>query len=752
MTVAREDTADREVSRTPSLGMRRRLSLAVPREKVSYNSNNLVKGSTFRDVLSGRINDKNSTKNRGSIRAKSVCSDAYGDAKVMFTLYEALWADDLLRTDRNASLKKLSGRTRGKKKHGVVDVVLPHTIVFRHGAIKAWYFTSKNGTILKRKRHNCTNKEILDLFRRKVNSPRGKGGNRGGGGTPRGIPGQGRLCNIVACVYARTAKREGGFNFHFTHVTMKQLKQFLHTEKSGDIILQKFVPPEACSNVRTYRAMWSPYVFEVEAKTSRWDPTDSKLSGTTRAATYEALDKDVSEMSFISSTTIGRTLRAACQHIVKRLETIANHRFVKSEAFKRETRRVGMIQRQEAAFDRRQKVSRRKSASHVEQSKQKRRRASVEEVKTFLAKLGPPDYRISYASFNFRFTSDGRLNLLYANSIKMNDRAGRIATPFAEAIVASPTSRKRGSFHRIPAHVKEAQKMYDAYDDSNYLQESDDEPFSDAAHPGRKSPQPTMHFPLADCGWTPFRLKLFFRKLCSSDAPPSGLSGSLPAKVPEIDVPALDLDIESIVNLYEVLFSNETGVAEKYDPPQMRLQGGLEALGVVTTQAQRDAVFEAFGGTKFKYDEADKEDGFAAFKAWMERASTREEIEFSKTLTTSDAAIITTMKRTTMKDEEASEPSFIPHVNAASRRLVQPFETERKVGETFVQAMRRAKGLPSDNELKTARRLELKRRFEAAQAPKPPDKMTSKQRIRAARKIYSTNGRKLLNNILSSSA
>ena len=91
------------------------------------------------------------------------------------------------------------------------------------------------------------------------------------------------------------------------------------------------------------------HTFDVKAKTSRADPTDSKISGTTRAGTYEALDKDVSEMSFITTTTIGRSLRSACQQIVKRLEVIANHRFVKSEAFKRETRRVGMIQRQEAA-------------------------------------------------------------------------------------------------------------------------------------------------------------------------------------------------------------------------------------------------------------------------------------------------------------------------------------------------------------------------------------------------------------------
>ena len=57
--------------------------------------------------------------------------------RIVFSLYEALYADDLLRTDTTASLNKLSGRIKGAKKHGVVDVVLPHTIVFRHGAIKA---------------------------------------------------------------------------------------------------------------------------------------------------------------------------------------------------------------------------------------------------------------------------------------------------------------------------------------------------------------------------------------------------------------------------------------------------------------------------------------------------------------------------------------------------------------------------------------------------------------------------------------
>ena len=127
-----------------------------------------------------------------------------------------------------------------------------------------------------------------------------------------------------------------------------------------------------------------------------------------------------------------------------------------------------------------------------------------------------------------------------------------------------------------------------------------------------------MSAPISDCGWTPFRLKLFFRNLCSRHSPPSNLRGSLPSMIPDEDAPAHDLDIESVVNLFEILFANGTNSGSSYAPPRERLKEGLEALGIITTVLQRDAIFESFDGAKYDYNDADKENAFAAFKNWIE--------------------------------------------------------------------------------------------------------------------------------------
>ena len=109
-------------------------------------------------------------------------------------------------------------------------------------------------------------------------------------------------------------------------------------------------------------------------------------------------------------------------------------------------------------------------------------------------------------------------------------------------------------------------------------------------------------------------------------------------------------------------------------------------------------------------------------KNWIECASSSDEIAFSKSLTSSDAAIITTIKREALREDASGDPTYISPVNALSRKIVEPFETAREPGETFVEAMRRAKGLPTDKEKMEMRKKELQSHLDAARAPNPPEK------------------------------
>ena len=69
--------------------------------------------------------------------------------------------------------------------------------------------------------------------------------------------------------------------------------------------------------------------------------------------------------------------------------------------------------------------------------------------------------------------------------------------------------------------------------------------------------------------------------------------GSLPSMIPDQDAPAHDLDIESVVNLFEILFANGTNSGSSYAPPRERLKEGLEALGIITTVLQRTLYLKA---------------------------------------------------------------------------------------------------------------------------------------------------------------
>ena len=116
-------------------------------------------------------------------------------------------------------------------------------------------------------------------IRKRPQSPRSPRRSKKAGTHQRSFSEQG--ASLQHCCMHLCPNDEEGRNlpsFHFSHLTSAQLGKFLASEKSGDIVLQKFVPPESCSHVRTYRAVWAPYFFDVKAKTSRADPTDSKVS------------------------------------------------------------------------------------------------------------------------------------------------------------------------------------------------------------------------------------------------------------------------------------------------------------------------------------------------------------------------------------------------------------------------------------------------------------------------------------------
>ncbi|CAG9330810.1 unnamed protein product [Blepharisma stoltei] len=137
---------------------------------------------------------------------------------------------------------------------------LPHTVIYKHQQPRSWFYSSGDGTIVKKPKDQLTTLNIEQAFLQSVSKS-----------------------GIVAYF---TYIGKGGIR-EIEFFEAEELKHFLHyRNKSQDGILQKFIDPKGIKNSQI-QMVWSPSICLFEMRENTKDLYDLRYDLYERAVTFE---------------------------------------------------------------------------------------------------------------------------------------------------------------------------------------------------------------------------------------------------------------------------------------------------------------------------------------------------------------------------------------------------------------------------------------------------------------------------------
>ncbi|OQS02074.1 hypothetical protein THRCLA_05527 [Thraustotheca clavata] len=164
-----------------------------------------------------------------------------------------------------------------------VELQIPDTIVIDHGQFQQWYFTSKYGEILRRRRDKLTKERVFQFF-------------------------QERLTAGIAAVFVHAVPTEKENVLYIEHLTLPALESLMYrisTIQSG--MLQAFIPPKSRYNsmIQTIYAYEGCH-FQVTKATNLHMIINNVVPLSERSGTFEGTSVYTSQKSITNPTLVAQ--------------------------------------------------------------------------------------------------------------------------------------------------------------------------------------------------------------------------------------------------------------------------------------------------------------------------------------------------------------------------------------------------------------------------------------------------------------
>ncbi|CDW91604.1 UNKNOWN [Stylonychia lemnae] len=170
---------------------------------------------------------------------------------------------------------------------------VPETVFYRHGRPESWYFTNKEGIILKKNKFNVNQKMIHQKFTKKI-SPQDQ---------------------VVATSY-NYQKDSPFLDLYMDHIPVNDFRTYIFftlEEQEKPTALQKFVFSKTSCN-QMIRCHFSQAISIVERQTNNYKLNENKIPLEDRTATFEG-PSYLSKSENIVSNNIVQEVNAAVQEI-----------------------------------------------------------------------------------------------------------------------------------------------------------------------------------------------------------------------------------------------------------------------------------------------------------------------------------------------------------------------------------------------------------------------------------------------------
>jgi len=181
-------------------------------------------------------------------------------------------------------------------------VSLPHTVIYKHGAIAQWFHTANDGQLERRRKTYLKSEDVLEML----------GAN-------------GRLDDphtVIAQFITPPADDDdakSGIAAKIEYWNYAELCDFLEREpKPTAAILQAFVSPNGPSN-HILRAFWSPSMLMLEQRDNKYTLDDTHVTMSERCCTFDGashLTEEVPARDKSLIQEVERQLRAVSEHII----------------------------------------------------------------------------------------------------------------------------------------------------------------------------------------------------------------------------------------------------------------------------------------------------------------------------------------------------------------------------------------------------------------------------------------------------
>eukprot|EP00940_MAST-03C_sp_MAST-3C-sp2_P003639 g3639.t1 len=209
-------------------------------------------------------------------------------------------------------------------------VHVPDTVVFNFGQPAHWYFTSKDGTIKKKNRHNLTGEKILEVFVKK----RSPGcdiiayflsQSESATGT---IGSSSKSLDVVVRESLETSKKEegeeGGDATTIEYFDEDGLRTFLKNGHTPNGVLQRFMQPKGNRNAML-RSVWSPTVCLLERRVNIRKLFDTRFDMYERAATFEGAEVN-SKTTAVRGHYLPTKVQLLNESIVRHVAEVSFHK------------------------------------------------------------------------------------------------------------------------------------------------------------------------------------------------------------------------------------------------------------------------------------------------------------------------------------------------------------------------------------------------------------------------------------------
>ena len=177
---------------------------------------------------------------------------------------------------------------------------LPDTVIVRDGRVKHWFFTSKDGFLLKKNRENLEFIKVHERF----------------------IQNQSLGCPIAATTMRFDRFTKQGRRVVLSHIPTISFRTFTLFESKQDVeIMQRFVPPGGDCN-SMLRCLWTPQVTYIERKTNYLPFTDLDPASPYQAVVTFEGPEHLCEGEKVISTSVHHDVANAISGLVSHLHQL----------------------------------------------------------------------------------------------------------------------------------------------------------------------------------------------------------------------------------------------------------------------------------------------------------------------------------------------------------------------------------------------------------------------------------------------